>query len=68
MKTVVAKWGNSLVIRIPQTYAEHLGLSEGSVVEVSTGPGVLVIRQPGHTLQELLKGITPENTHSAVEW
>lgn len=30
----VAKWGNSLAVRIPKDVAEALGLSEGSEVEI----------------------------------
>jgi antitoxin MazE len=34
MKVKIAKWGNSLAVRIPKTYATELGLSEGSEVEL----------------------------------
>lgn len=32
----VAKWGNSLAIRIPKAVAEELGLEEGDDVEIRT--------------------------------
>jgi antitoxin MazE len=31
----VAKWGNSLAVRLPQTLVETLGLKEGDEVELS---------------------------------
>ena len=38
----VAKWGNSLAIRVPADVARHFGLKEGDAVELSsTGPGKL---------------------------
>lgn len=38
----VARWGNSLAIRIPADVARHLGLEEGDAVELSPkGPGKL---------------------------
>lgn len=30
----VAKWGNSLAVRLPRSYVEALGLSEGDEVEI----------------------------------
>lgn len=38
----VAKWGNSLAVRIPKDLAEALGLKEGDEVELKAGSaGVL---------------------------
>jgi antitoxin MazE len=35
----VAKWGNSLAVRIPRSVVEALGLKEGDPVEIrATGP------------------------------
>jgi antitoxin MazE len=33
----IAKWGNSLAVRIPKDVAEALGLSEGDEVELEAG-------------------------------
>ncbi|MET1110053.1 MAG: AbrB/MazE/SpoVT family DNA-binding domain-containing protein [Allosphingosinicella sp.] len=33
----IAKWGNSLAVRIPKDVAEALGLSEGDEVEIEAG-------------------------------
>ena len=38
----IAKWGNSLAVRIPKDVAEELGLAEGDDVEIEAGrAGVL---------------------------
>jgi antitoxin MazE len=68
MKSVVSKWGNSLAIRIPQAYAEQLGLKEGSTVEVSAQTDAIQIRKPKYALDALIADITPDNRHSEVDW
>jgi antitoxin MazE len=64
MKTRVQKWGNSLALRIPKSFAEEVGLHADTAVELSLVEGSLVVRpitpQP-LTLEELLRGITDEN-------
>ncbi len=64
MKTRVQKWGNSLALRIPKTFAEEAGLQANAAVELSLVEGKLVvqpIRPQPLTLDELLRGITDEN-------
>jgi len=64
MKTRVQKWGNSLALRIPKSFAEEAGLHADAAVELSLVKGSLVVQpikpQP-LTLEELLRGITDEN-------
>lgn len=69
MKTRVQKWGNSLALRIPQSFAAEVRLTDGASVELSLIEGKLVIQplaQPPFTLDDLLKGVTDENLHG--EW
>lgn len=40
----VAKWGNSLAIRIPRDVAEALGLKEGDDVSVTVNDGLRIAR------------------------
>ncbi len=41
----IAKWGNSLAVRIPVEYVRHVGLKEGDTVHASlTVDGALAIR------------------------
>jgi antitoxin MazE len=40
MKTRIQKWGNSLALRIPKSFAAESHLEQGMLVDVSTGPAV----------------------------
>ncbi|MEX0331102.1 MAG: AbrB/MazE/SpoVT family DNA-binding domain-containing protein [Puniceicoccaceae bacterium] len=69
MKTRVAKWGNSLALRLPKALAETHGLEAGSEVELTEEGDVILLRRTGkrYELAELLKGVRPGNRHSEVE-
>ncbi|MGZ8284139.1 MAG: AbrB/MazE/SpoVT family DNA-binding domain-containing protein [Allosphingosinicella sp.] len=47
----VAKWGNSLAVRIPKDVAEVLGLAEGDDIELEAGR-VGVLRVNRHMTKE----------------
>jgi antitoxin MazE len=71
MKTQLAKWGNSLAVRIPKPVAVAAELRMGDDLEVDVeGPGRVRIRKPKRkpTLEQLVAGITPENQHSETDW
>ena len=64
MKTRVQKWGNSLALRIPKSFAAEAGLRANGAVELSLVEGVLVVQPVAPappTLDELLRGITDDN-------
>ena len=71
MRTKIVKWGNSLGLRIPKSFAEEVRVAEGSTVELVLENGRLVI-QPvpanGPTLDELLAGVTDDNLHGEVDF
>lgn len=70
MKTRIQKWGNSLALRIPKSFAAEIPLEQGTLVEVSLHNGHLLITpvsQSAITLAELLKHVTPQNLHRAVD-
>ena len=70
MKTAIQRWGNSLALRIPRTYATETRISEGSEVELTLKSGTLVVRpvvRKRYALTDLLKRITPANRHGSVE-
>ena len=69
MKTRVQKWGNSLALRIPKSFAADAGLREDTPVELCLRDGELVVRPvppAPPTLDELLHGVTDDNLHG--EW
>ncbi len=69
MQTRIQKWGNSLGLRIPKSFAEQAGVEAGSEVDVSLEDGELIIRptrEPKYDLTALLRRITDENVHAAV--
>ena len=64
MKTRVQKWGNSLALRIPKSFAMEAGLRANAAVDLSLVDGTLVIQPVSAqalTLDELLRGITDDN-------
>ncbi len=63
MNTQVARWGNSLAVRLPRQVADAAGLAEGTTVELEVTDGVirLVPTRRRYSLDELLARITPEN-------
>ena len=70
MKTRIQKWGNSLALRIPKSFADEVGLQKETAVEVSLADGKLVIKplsKPKQELKQLVAGITKENLHHEVD-
>ncbi|MFW6057179.1 MAG: AbrB/MazE/SpoVT family DNA-binding domain-containing protein [Chloroflexota bacterium] len=70
MKTRVQKWGNSLALRLPKRFAEEIGITRESHVEMTVRDGAIVIapeRTPHYELDQLVAAITPDNIHRAVE-
>ena len=62
MQTRIQKWGNSLALRIPKSFAAESHLEQGMLVDVSLLDGKLLvtpIRPPAVTLEELLPGHHP---------
>lgn len=70
MFSKIAKWGNSLAIRIPQNIAKEIDLAEGSEVELDVVDGNLVLKprkQNKYTLDGLVEQITSENLHNEID-
>ena len=69
MRTRVQKWGNSLALRIPKSFATEVGLQRETSVELSLADGKLVITPVAKskpTLKQLLAKVTRENLHHEV--
>ncbi len=70
MKTRIQKWGNSLALRIPKSFANEVGLEQDSPVEVSLEDGKLVIMAAPKsklTLRRLLAQVTKDNRHAEFD-
>ncbi len=68
--TQIAKWGNSLGLRLPKSVAREAEVGEGDTVDVSVRNGAIVIRpsRPTYSLERLVGRITPRNRHGESEW
>lgn len=54
--TQIAKWGNSLGLRLPKAVALEAQVGEGDTVEVSVKNGAIVVRpnRPTYSLEQLV--------------
>jgi antitoxin MazE len=69
--TQVAKWGNSLAVRIPKVVAEDAQLREGEPVTVTIPiEGGLLIKpsRRKYQLKQLVAQITAKNRHEETDW
>ncbi len=70
MLTKVQKWGNSLALRIPKSFAADAQIKVDSVVELSMVDGQIIVKPvvaPKLTIEGLLSGVNPENIHHEIE-
>jgi len=69
-KAQIARWGNSLAVRIPKTVADEAGFREGDVLVLNAKAGSIAITAAERplTLDEIVAQITPENLHREVNW
>jgi antitoxin MazE len=70
MQVQLARWGNSLGLRIPKDVARQTGLREGDRVDIEA-EGDRIIISPArrrYVLADLLKGMTPEAMRQAFDW
>ena len=70
MTTQVAKWGNSLGLRLPRSVAQEAQIGDGDTVDVVVEGGAIVIRpaRARYSLDELVAGITKANRHDETDW
>lgn len=70
METQIARWGNSLAVRIPLAFVREAQLDEGTTVELNVADGRLIITPVGrrYGLEQLVAGITEENRHAETDW
>jgi antitoxin MazE len=75
MKVKVAKWGNSLGVRLPKAAADAAGLTAGVELDVTVEGSDLRLKKPAripyHRLADLvaeMDRLGPENEPETVQW
>jgi antitoxin MazE len=68
--STVAKWGNSLAIRIPKNVTDQINLKEGMTVSIEVTENNIVItpEKLKYTLKELLAGANSEDFSDEYDW
>jgi antitoxin MazE len=70
MKVQIQKWGNSLALRIPKSFAVESKIEQGSTVEMSLESGKIIvfpIAEEEYLLDDLLEKVAEENLHGEIE-
>lgn len=70
MLTKIQKWGNSLGLRIPKSFADEAHVRQGSTVDLAVRDGQLVIKpilRPTFDLEELLSHVSKSNVHDEID-
>ena len=72
MKSKIQKWGNSLAIRIPKSFAMQTEIEQDSIIDLSVNDGKIIVepekKKPKYSLEELLDGVTEENLHGEIDF
>jgi antitoxin MazE len=70
MQVKIARWGNSLGVRIPGEMARRIGLAEGARVDIEVKNDRLVLSRarPRYALEELLRGMDRKAIGEAFDW
>ena len=70
MQIQIQKWGNSLAIRIPKSFAKQIKIDQGSFIDLSTTDGKLIakpLNEREYSLDQLLAGVTRQNIHTEID-
>jgi antitoxin MazE len=70
MRIRVQKWGNSLALRIPKSFAVEMAIRQGAEVDLTLEEGRLVVTplpHAGYPLDALLARVTPDNIHREID-
>jgi len=70
MKVRIQKWGNSLALRIPKSFAVETHIEEGSTVEMKLAKDGIMMRptKDDITLDDLLARVTATNIHQESDF
>ena len=69
METKVQKWGNSLAIRIPNSYAKDIDLKQGSLIDIVKEKDRIILkpRKKSIKLSDLISKVTKDNLHNEID-
>lgn len=69
MITTVKKWGNSLGLRIPKSFAQEALINDGATVNLKIVAQQIIIKSIKKTsgLKEMLSQITQDNIHTEIK-
>ena len=70
MRAKVQRWGNSLAVRIPKSFAQEIGLAADSQVDMHIVDGSLLVEPVAVSslaLDELLAAVTDDNLHGEAD-
>ena len=72
MRAKVQKWGNSLGVRIPKTFAAETGIDNDAVVDMRVAAGKIILslakKKKALELSDLLRGVTKKNLHAESDF
>lgn len=68
MEARIAKWGNSLGLRIPLAAVKAIGIKENTMVDLRIKRNEIVIsKAKSYKLADLLSKVTAKNRHSEID-
>jgi antitoxin MazE len=70
MQTKITKWGNSLALRIPKSFALNANLRQNELVDLSIEKEKIIltpINKKEYSLKELLDKVTESNLHGEFD-
>jgi len=71
MMTRIARWGNSMAVRIPKAVADAAKFRPGDPLQLAvnaSGTVTICKKKAKLQLSELVRAITPENRHAETDW
>ncbi len=69
MLTTILKWGNSFAIRLSKPFADQLGLSKDSKVEIVLEKDKIIIKKPKpeYDLKKMILKVNDANIHKETD-
>jgi antitoxin MazE len=72
MNTKIQKWGNSLAVRIPNSFAKTVELKEGNEVSLKLVDNKIIVekerKKNKYSLKILMSKVTKENIHDEIDF